>query len=100
MISKIKSDLICLQETNLEVINSMIIRNALGQEFDDNFFFSLPVALGGGGGLVPARPSLLQLHSLVTTDYSFSVKVIDTRLNLDWMITGYMGPKSPMSNHL
>jgi hypothetical protein len=49
MISKIKSDLICLQETNLEVINSMIIRNALGQEFDDNFFFSLPVALGGGG---------------------------------------------------
>jgi hypothetical protein len=50
MISKIKSDLICLQETNLEVINSMIIRNALGQEFDDNFFFSLPMALGGGGG--------------------------------------------------
>jgi hypothetical protein len=61
MISKIKSDLICLQETNLEVINSMIIRNALGQEFDDNFFFSLPVALGGGGGV-----STCQAFSIAT----------------------------------
>jgi exonuclease III len=50
-----KPDLICLQETKMEVISASDIRSSLGLIYQDNFFF-LP-AVGASGGII-----LLAIH--------------------------------------
>jgi exonuclease III len=54
VISVYRPELVCIQETMMESINSRTVRNALGSEFEDNFHF-LPAAGTSGGILLAAR---------------------------------------------
>jgi exonuclease III len=92
LISVCKPDLICLQETKLQVVNISMIRNTLGLDFNNNFVF-LPADGTRGGILIAARTSFLLLQNSFTTNHSIIVSLVDNKCNRTWMVTGVYGPQ-------
>jgi exonuclease III len=76
----------------MERIDATIVRNTLGPYFDNNFAF-LPTIGTKGGILIAAKLSLLTIQNPVLTNHNVSVKVVDSRFNDEWMITGVYGPQ-------
>lgn len=89
-----KCNIVCLQETKLEVITSSIVAETLGNSFSDNFVF-LP-AIGSRGGILLAANadhySVSPQPNLIGT-YSISVLITDLNDNSSWMMTGVYGPQ-------
>jgi exonuclease III len=54
VISLLKPDLLCLQETKLEALTSVIVRNTLGADYDHNILFQ-PAQGTRGGSSLPRR---------------------------------------------
>jgi exonuclease III len=95
VINLYKPNLVCLQETKMEVINSSIVRNTLGMDFDNNF--SIHPALGTRGViLIAARSAILHLHNHVLTNHTITMTISDSRLRNEWMITGVYGPQGDL----
>jgi exonuclease III len=56
-----KPELICLQETKLALVDSWIICNIAGTEYDNNFCY-LPATGTRGGIIIAANNSSYQIH--------------------------------------
>jgi exonuclease III len=50
VIRNFRPRLFCFQETKLVVVDSTVIRNIAGPEYEDNYFFLSADATRGGGG--------------------------------------------------
>jgi exonuclease III len=99
LISVCKPDLICLQETKLQVVNISMIRNTLGLDFNNNFVF-LPADGTRGGILIAARTSFLLLQNSFTTNHSIIVSLVDNKCNRTWMVTGVYGPQGELEKKM
>jgi exonuclease III len=91
VISIYRPELVCIQETKMEVINSRIVRNAPGSEFEDNYLY-LPASGTSGVILLAARGAYLKLQNPILTVHTISTPVIDTRVNAMWMVTRVYRP--------
>jgi exonuclease III len=94
-----RPDLVCTQESKMERIDAIVVRNTLGPDFDNNFAF-LPAIGTKGGVSIAAKLSLLTLQNLVLTNHTVSVKVVDSRFNDEWMITGVYGPQGSLDKKM
>jgi exonuclease III len=93
VISSLKPDHICLQETKLSSFNPAIIRNTLGQDFVNNFVY-LPAIESRGGILIAARDDVCWLQHLSQTDHTITAAVTNQGSNTTWKISGVYGPQS------
>jgi exonuclease III len=75
-----KPDLICLQETKLEIISAALIGDALGYQYENNFVF-LHASGTRGGILIAAKDSAFRFHQPNLDANSITVKVTDSRRN-------------------
>jgi exonuclease III len=89
-VSLFKPDLVCLQETKMEVITSTIIRNSLGLDYELQFVY-LPAAGSRGGILVAVRDPVLQIQQASSTAHIILVDILDSRINRAWKFTGVYG---------
>jgi exonuclease III len=64
-------NLICLQETKLEIIDQQIVRETLGPRFQENFVYK-PAEGTRGGILIACSPDFSLLH-LVAVPGEFSI---------------------------
>jgi exonuclease III len=95
IIGAFRPDLVCLQETKLSSITMGSIRNILGVEYGQNFFF-LPADGTRGGILITTRESTFQLQQPHVTTNTISATVLDCRSNAIWSITGVYCPQGDL----
>jgi exonuclease III len=84
-----KPDLICIQETKMEVINSTIIRSTLGYDYEGQFVY-LPASGASGGILIAVRDSVLQILNPTTTAHTISVAIHDSKIKKHGGSQGFM----------
>lgn len=94
-----KPHLICLQETKLHHIDNNIIRNTLGADYEDNFFY-LPAQETRGGILIASCSEHLLLQNPHLTANTITVTVTDNRTNSQWTITGVYGPQAELDKRI
>jgi exonuclease III len=99
VVTSIRPDLICIQETKMAVINDATIRNSLGREHENSYVFK-PVDVTRGGILIASKESTLQLQSPSITEHIISASVLDTRINTIWMIIGVYGPQGELEKKM
>jgi exonuclease III len=99
VINILKHDMICLQETKLAVITPALVRNVVGADFESSFAFLLADGTRGGI-LLAARVSTMQISNPVSTEHTISVSVLDSRRNMNWMLTGVYGPQGEQEKNL
>jgi exonuclease III len=98
-VSLFKPDLVCLQETKMEVITSTIIRNSLRLDYELQFVY-LPTAGSRGGILVDVRDHVLQIQQASSTTHTISVDILDIRINRAWKFTGVYGPQGDLEKRM
>jgi exonuclease III len=98
-ISTIRPEVICIQETKMATINSSVIRNALGLNYENNFTY-LPAVDTRGGILIIARESIIQIQNPVLTNHTISATIRDTRHNLLWSVTRVYGPQGTLDKNM
>lgn len=83
-------NIICFQETKLEIVTLEIVRHCLGNKFE-NYFFLLAEGTRGGILLAWDEP-VVRLSDAHTTDYTLTtlVKPVEGQ---EWWITGVYGPQ-------
>jgi exonuclease III len=80
VVSSIRPDVICIQETKIAHVTPAIINSTLGLEYDDSFVYLL--AKGTRGGILCAgRSSHIQLQNPIIKNHSITVQVYDSRHN-------------------
>jgi exonuclease III len=94
-----KPDLICIQETKMEVINSTIIRSTLGYDYEGQFVY-LPASGASGGILIAVRDSVLQILNPTTTAHIISVAIHDRKIKKTWWFTGVYGPQGELEKKM
>jgi exonuclease III len=94
-----KPDLVCIQETKMEIINSRTIRTTLGPGFEDNFHF-LPADGTRGGILLATKGAYLQFQNHVSTEHTISATILDSRSNAMWTITRVYGPQGELDKKM
>jgi exonuclease III len=92
IISSIKPDLVCLQETKLASFNGSLIRSILGFVYEDSFVF-LPAINSRRGILIAAQDDVFSLHQSAQTKNTISTSVSDCINNNSWKITCVYGPQ-------
>jgi exonuclease III len=92
IISSIKPDLVCLQETKLASFNGSLIRSILGFVYEDSFVF-LPAINSRGGILIAAQDDVFSLHQSAQTKNTISTSVSDCINNNSLKITCVYGPQ-------
>lgn len=91
VIKDYKPDIICLQETKMAYIDTTIIRNSLGEDYVDNFFY-LPADGVRGGILLAAKAQVMTLSNPRLTENTISAIVTDHNRHVHWKLTGVYGP--------
>jgi exonuclease III len=94
-----KPDLICLQETKMEVISASDIRSSLGLIYQDNFFF-LPAVGASGGIIIAGNPSVFCLTHQISTNHTISVYVHDIRRNKSWWFSRVYKPQGVLEKKM
>jgi exonuclease III len=90
MVSLVKPEIICLQETKLVTIDRSTVCSTLGSQFADNYFY-LPGDGTRGGILVASRDSVFHLHQPHFTHNTISSTMLDNSINKEWTFTGVYG---------
>jgi hypothetical protein len=72
----------------------------MGTYFEANFALLPADGTRGGGILVAARSSIMQISNPVCSNHSISISVLDCRRNLTWMLTGVYGPQGELEKKL
>lgn len=99
VISIVRPDIVCLQETKLSVVDNIMIVNCLGQEYEGNFCY-MPADGTRGGILLAAKNSLITLQQIQITVNTISAQVVDLRNNETWSITGVYGPQGDLEKKM
>jgi DNA phosphorothioation-dependent restriction protein DptG len=60
IVATFRPDFVCIQETKMAQISQSVVKNSLGQEFDNNFFL-LPADGTRGGILLAARAAVMNM---------------------------------------
>jgi hypothetical protein len=94
-----KPDLICIQETKMEVINNTIIRSTLGYDYEGQFGY-LPASGASGGILITVRDSVLHILNPTITSHTISVAIHDCRINKTWWFTEVYGPQGELEKKM
>ena len=90
-VSTLSVNLVCLQETKMEVIDRFVVNQCLGPAFDE--FFFLP-AVGTRGGILLAWDSTVLTISNLSLD-SFSItREVSYREGGVWWLTAVYGPQA------
>jgi hypothetical protein len=79
----------------LTLVDSALIRRALGLSFQNSFVF-LPAIGTRGGIIVAVKDSTLQLSNPVLTNHTISVLVVDARSNSSWSFIADYGPQGEL----
>lgn len=99
VIQQHKPHLVCLQETKLQQVDNIVIRNTLGHDYENNFLYLL--AEGTRGGIILAyRDDHLCLQNVHTTTNTISARVTDNSSNTQWTITGVYGPQGDLDKKM
>ncbi|WVZ85170.1 LOW QUALITY PROTEIN: hypothetical protein U9M48_032120 [Paspalum notatum var. saurae] len=85
-----KADIVCLQETKVEVMNHFLFSSVFGSEFDK--FAALPASGTRGGVLVAWKSSVVQALSSRVDLFSVSVHFVEEEGH-NWWFTGVYGPQ-------
>jgi hypothetical protein len=80
-------------------IDSNLVKNALGTSYESNFAFLLADGTSGGI-LLAAKDSHLLLQNPSLTNHTISTSVIDSILNVTWMIIGVYGPQGELDKKM
>jgi exonuclease III len=92
IINSSKPDIICIQETKMASINSPVIGNALGNDYEANYCF-LPAEGTRGGILLSTKNLVVKIQSHSITNHTISAQMFDERHNFSWTFTGVYGPQ-------
>jgi exonuclease III len=90
-VNLIKVNLVCPQETRLDVVDAFIVMQCLGPSFDS--FTYLPAQETRGGVLVAWDSSVLNLARISFDSFSVNAEVTGVD-NLSWWISVVYGPQS------
>lgn len=85
-----KVNLVCLQETKLEVLDQFVILQCLGPSFDG--FDYLPACETRGGILLAWDRSVMEVDSIVHDTNSLS-GLVHNKDGINWWITVVYGPQ-------
>jgi exonuclease III len=53
VITNLRPDLICLQETKIAYFDNQLVRSVLGPDYEDSYVTASSTNFGGGGGALP-----------------------------------------------
>ena len=84
-----KINLVCLQETKMEVVTLDIVRHCLGYKFGN--FFYLPASGTRGGILLAWDELIVRVSNPHYTDYTLTALVVPVE-GPQWWLTGVYGP--------
>jgi exonuclease III len=99
IVATFRPDFVCIQETKMAQISQSVVRNSLGQEFDNNFFF-LPADGTRGGILLATRAAVMNLQNPSISNHTISANVTDIRNNTTWIVTGVYGPQGDLEKKM
>jgi exonuclease III len=99
IISLLKLDLLCLQETKLVSVDSTTIRNCLRSQYENNYAF-LPADGTRGGIILAANYSSMSLSNPVHINHTLSAQVLDIKRNCTWTATAVYGPQGDLENYV
>jgi exonuclease III len=89
-VDSVRVNLVCLQETRLDVIDQFIVMQCLGPSFDG--FAYLPAIETRGGILLAWDSSVLQVDNIVFDTFSLT-GYVRTRDQNNWWVTVVYGPQ-------
>jgi exonuclease III len=92
MVNLFKPDLVCFQETKIDVMTVECMRNILGAAYEDNFV-ALPAEGTRGGIVLAANSATLNLSDPMHTTHTVSATVRDLRHNRSWTVIAIYGPQ-------
>jgi mannosylglycoprotein endo-beta-mannosidase len=93
-VDSIRVNLVCLQETRLNVIDRFVVSQCLGPSFDG--FAYLPAIETRGGILLAWDSSVLDVSNVVFDSFALT-GYVSTRDNNNWWITVVYGPQETES---
>jgi exonuclease III len=99
IVTSVKPNIICLQETKLSTISIHDISNILGNDYEDSFCF-LPANGTRGGVLIASRASVCSLHQSQISENTISATVTDPRCNFSWTISRVYGPQGELEKNM
>lgn len=99
LISLHKPDLLCIQETKIANVDQMLIRNAFGVCYENNFCY-LPADGTSGGIILATKDSSLLIQDSQTTANTITATIIDARTNQQWSVTGVYGPQGDLEKKM
>ena len=87
-----KGDVVCLQETKLEIVDPVVVRSLWGSPFVD---WAYQASEGASGGIVLLwdKRAVEKIDS-VSGEYSLSCKFRNVGDNVEWVFLGVYGPNS------
>ena len=86
----VKISLVCLQETELDVIDKYIVMQCLGPSFDG--FAYLPAIETRGGVVLAWKSTVLEVEA-IQIDTNFLTGRVRTKTNDPWWISVVYGPQ-------
>jgi exonuclease III len=86
-------DVICLQETKKELIDSVYLKNFCPNQFDS--FAYVPSVGNSGGSIIIWKSSKLTGNVIFQNDYAQSVEFIFNLSTCTWIITNIYAPCTP-----
>jgi exonuclease III len=95
IVSSYRPNLICFQETKMQTVDTTVVRNTLGTDFENNFMF-LPANGIRGGILLASRDSVYHLQHPVMSANTITATVNDLGTNATWTITSVYGPQGDL----
>lgn len=92
LVNSAAADIVCLQETKMEVVSRRLILSMLGSEFDNNFVF-LPSVGASGGILIAWRSKLGTIAASRIGSFCASIQFCPDN-GVPWWLTTVYGPQS------
>ncbi|WVZ77498.1 hypothetical protein U9M48_025357 [Paspalum notatum var. saurae] len=96
LVDSIRADIVCLQETKLEVVPCDLVYAMLGMHFVDYVY--LPAISTKGGLLIAARSPGVSLCDVKLGCFSATVRI--SAAGEDWWLTGVYGPQGDLEKAL
>lgn len=89
-ITESQCDILCLQETKKELLDSVFIKKFCPSSFDK--FEFLP-SQGASGGLVTIwKSAMFEGHMVFSNEYAISIKFTSYLDDCEWILTNVYGP--------
>lgn len=94
LIADLKCNIVCLQETKLEMMDIILVAESVGARFSDNFVYK--PAAGSRGGILIACSDDFSVEPLLSIpdEFSITATITDKSNNASWSITAVYGPQN------